>query len=622
MLLSLQLTVDSVYAGTAASAANPANTPKKSGPAPAEKGEAPSRFCDVDDSGTVNAVDVQLVINAALGIDTGYNCDLNNDGYLNALDVQFIINGALHVGSEVPVPDVLGMTQAAAESAITEARLYVGTIAEGYSDTVSAGFVLTQYPAPDIEVLTATFVNLVISVGPEPVAVPDIVGLPLAEAMSAVTSAGLTVGEVLETHSASVPAGNVVMQSPSASTIVAPDSSVDLVVSIGPEPVSVPDVVGMTQNEAESTIVAAGLSVGNISHQCSDTVPEGHVVSQDPTASTSVAPGCSVDLVISNGPEPVSVPDVVGMAQGEAEPAIVSVGLSVGNVTRQYSDSVPADHVVSQNPSSGSSVAPGSGVDLVISDGPAPVSVPYVLGMSQNDAESTIVSAGLTVGTVTEQYSDTVPSGDVTSQSPAFGTFMLPGSEVDLVVSKGPEPVPVPDVVGMAQAAAEASIVSAGLTVGTVTEQDSDTVPSGDVVSQNPTGGTVVECGSEVDIVISLGPERWARTFGGYDYDYAASVAQTSDGGYILAGVTFSSGAGSQDAYLVKTDSSGVEQWSNTFGGADHDYALSVAQTSDGGFVLAGSTESFGAGSTDAYLVKPERSRVDPWPNPSGGAAS
>ncbi len=97
---------------------------------------------------------------------------------------------------------------------------------------------------------------------------------------------------------------------------------------------------------------------------------------------------------------------------------------------------------------------------------------------------------------------------------------------------------------------------------------------------------------------------EWSKTFGGSVDDVASSVIQTSDGGYALAGVTGSYGAGGFDLWLVKTDSSGNEEWSKTFGGSDDDSASSVIQTSDGGYALAGFTDSYGAGMWDLWLVK------------------
>ncbi len=115
------------------------------------------------------------------------------------------------------------------------------------------------------------------------------------------------------------------------------------------------------------------------------------------------------------------------------------------------------------------------------------------------------------------------------------------------------------------------------------------------------------------------GNELWSRTFGGTDSDYAVSVQKTSDGGYILAGHTYSFGAGSGDMYLVKTGANGNELWSRTFGGTDFDWAESVQQTSDGGYILAGSTYSFGAGSTDMYLVKTDANGGELWSRTFGG---
>ncbi len=94
---------------------------------------------------------------------------------------------------------------------------------------------------------------------------------------------------------------------------------------------------------------------------------------------------------------------------------------------------------------------------------------------------------------------------------------------------------------------------------------------------------------------------QWARTIGGPSYDGTRSIQRTSDGGYILAGVTNSFGAGGSDAWCVKLDSSGNVLWQKTYGGASDDYAESVQATSDGGYILAGGTNSFGAGNYDAW---------------------
>jgi hypothetical protein len=105
----------------------------------------------------------------------------------------------------------------------------------------------------------------------------------------------------------------------------------------------------------------------------------------------------------------------------------------------------------------------------------------------------------------------------------------------------------------------------------------------------------------------------WEKTFGGTLLDMAYSVQQTADGGYIVAGVTNSYSAGENDFYLVKTDTEGNEQWSKTFGGSDNDSARSVQQTADGGYIVAGVINSYSVGSGDAYLIKTDAKGNEQW---------
>jgi len=95
----------------------------------------------------------------------------------------------------------------------------------------------------------------------------------------------------------------------------------------------------------------------------------------------------------------------------------------------------------------------------------------------------------------------------------------------------------------------------------------------------------------------------WDKTFGVIDHDRADAVLQTTDGGYILVGRTSSYGVGG-DFYLVKTDASGNTEWEKTIGGSSHDFAYSVQQATDGGYIIAGYTDSYGEGGGDVYLVK------------------
>jgi len=118
----------------------------------------------------------------------------------------------------------------------------------------------------------------------------------------------------------------------------------------------------------------------------------------------------------------------------------------------------------------------------------------------------------------------------------------------------------------------------------------------------------------------SLGDTLWTRTFGGSNTEYGYDIQQTSGGGFILVGKTRSYGAGSMDVYLILTDSLGQEIWSKTFGGSENDDGMSVRQTSDGGFIICGTTNSFGAGYADVYLIKTNSSGDMLWARAYGGA--
>jgi hypothetical protein len=112
----------------------------------------------------------------------------------------------------------------------------------------------------------------------------------------------------------------------------------------------------------------------------------------------------------------------------------------------------------------------------------------------------------------------------------------------------------------------------------------------------------------------------WTRTFGGEDFEHGYGVRETQDGGYVIAGVTETFGAGASDVWLIKVDSSGAEEWSQTFGGSGTDWCYSVEQTQDGGYVVVGATQSVGAGGYDVWLIKTDTLGIEEWSRTFGGA--
>lgn len=118
----------------------------------------------------------------------------------------------------------------------------------------------------------------------------------------------------------------------------------------------------------------------------------------------------------------------------------------------------------------------------------------------------------------------------------------------------------------------------------------------------------------------SAPPVQWQKTFGGSKGDVAYSVQQTSDGGFIIAGQTASFGPGDPNVYLIKTDPNGDIHWQKNFGGSNRDEGLSVQQTSDGGYIIAGATGPFGTGNTDVYLIKTDPNGILQWQKTFGSS--
>jgi len=259
-----------------------------------------------------------------------------------------------------------------------------------------------------------------------------------------------------------------------------------------------PGVIDLTAAHARQKVEAAGLAFAVSGRAYSETVPAGRVVSTDPAGGERILHDGTVDAVVSRGPERYQVPAVRGMKVDDAQAALMGAHLTLGDTTGRFDEKVAKGVVLAADPQPGTELKRGAAVDLVVSKGPKPITVPDLTGTHAKDAVKALRKLGLQVD-VSRENDDTVPRGDVISQTPDSGTLYR-GDTVSLRVSKGPVMVRVPDVVQMGTADATAALQAAGFQVEA--RHSALYVGLEYVVSQSPGRGEMAPRGSVV--VISL----------------------------------------------------------------------------------------------------------------------
>jgi len=200
-----------------------------------------------------------------------------------------------------------------------------------------------------------------------------------------------------------------------------------------------------------------------------------------------------------------TVPTVAGSTVQVAERALAAANLDA-KVVKSFDETVGAGVVVAADPPAGREVGRGSVVTLTVSQGTERYAVPTLVGRTQTDAEQRLVDARLTVGGVSQGFSETVPQGQVISTSPAAETMVKRATPVALVISKGRQPIQIQDWTGKPATAALKALTGAKLKVDATKQEFSGTVPKGSVISQSPANGTLYQ-GDAVTLVVSKGPE-------------------------------------------------------------------------------------------------------------------
>jgi eukaryotic-like serine/threonine-protein kinase len=349
------------------------------------------------------------------------------------------------------VPDVVGVTEAAAVERIEEADL--DPVVRRASSDRPEGVVYAQRPGGGAQLNEEEDVIVFVSRGTQLATVPNVVGLPLEDAEERLEDAGLP-AEVRRVFSEEPP-GTVVAQSPAAGARVEAESPVRINVSKGTGRVEVPDLIGLTEEEAKERLVDAGLEA-NVFEVPSDQ-PAGTVVAQNPP------PG-----------------DVVG--QGDTVRINVSTGEGTGTETTDTTET-----------------------DTTGSGGSETVTVPAVVGQPLRRAQATLRDAGL--GVLVEYVTSSRPRGVVVGQAPSGNTRARDGATVTLRVSNGPGARlrAVPDVVGLVGEEAAVELRRAGFDVELVMEPSPDPAEEGTVIRQAPVAGRRAPVGAVVTIYVAAG---------------------------------------------------------------------------------------------------------------------
>ncbi|WP_053623840.1 Stk1 family PASTA domain-containing Ser/Thr kinase [Streptomyces sp. NRRL F-2295] len=266
----------------------------------------------------------------------------------------------INSGQFTQVPSLLGQTQQEAEQRIARAGLDLKGVERVFSDSVERGQVVRSVPASGNRIRGNGSVKLVVSRGPEIVRVPDVVGSSLADARRSLKKVGLVPGMVTKEFSEDVARGEVVRTDPRAGTDRNPDTAVALVVSKG-APIDVPDVTGLSVEDATAELEAEGLRAEVLPGRVHSTEVKGDIAEQSPGEGTEAAEGDTVELTVSKGPRMLDVPDVTGRDVDEARSTLEEAGFEV-KVDRPFLSF--SDTVASQSVDGGEQAPEGSTITV------------------------------------------------------------------------------------------------------------------------------------------------------------------------------------------------------------------------------------------------------------------
>ena len=286
------------------------------------------------------------------------------------------------------------------------------------------------------------FVSGVIGGGSKEVTVPDVKGMSYSEAKEVLEAKGLKIEKADEPiASQKIEKGKIVSQTPSKNSKVKKGRTVRVILSAGNTELKVPDLKGLSYKEAKTLLSEMGLQISKGDEVDSDSVAEGLIASQYPSAKSKVDKGDIITVNISKGKKDAVIPKLVGTtftSESDVSATLSKYGYKLGKVSYEESYETPGT-IIKQSPDAGTTAEKNTTVDIVISKAKSKATVPNLNGMTYDQAESALQSLGFSVGRVTEEENNGFTAGTVFKQYPAANSEYQTGSTVDIWIAKSGE---------------------------------------------------------------------------------------------------------------------------------------------------------------------------------------
>ncbi len=286
------------------------------------------------------------------------------------------------------------------------------------------------------------YVSGIIGGGGKEVTVPDVKGMSYSEAKEVLEAKGLKIEKADEPiASQKIEKGKIVSQTPSKNSKVKKGRTVRVILSAGNTELKVPDLKGLSYKEAKTLLSEMGLQISKGDEVDSDSVAEGLIASQYPSAKTKVDKGDIITVNISKGKKDAVIPKLVGTtftSESDVSDILSMYGYKLGKVSYEESYETPGT-IIKQSPDAGTTAEKKTSVDIVISKAKSKATVPNLNGMTYDQAESALQSLGFSVGRVTEEENNGFTAGTVFKQYPAANSEYQTGSTVDIWIAKSGE---------------------------------------------------------------------------------------------------------------------------------------------------------------------------------------